>query len=243
MLRAYRPDSKQSLGGGRVLQVSQCVKDSWRFLELMPQIPYNLLVEWNCPWFTWNQPWSKIAHCKISIKNRAQCNTVKQHSFLQLNYAQTIQASGSPGSILSLDESCLYAWNPTAHEKDTPPSHRELELYNQIPSVKATFGIHVWFKHRLHWCIRNQAAKITDSRHQHQTSTSNYRETGGSGRLAHPRSDELDAAEERGGVGVLLRHVRLVGPDPTVQPRQQVNVVGDPPRELLRRVHVRVHEP
>lgn len=35
----------------------------------------------------------------------------------------------------------------------------------------------------------------------------------------------------------------LVGPDPPVQPRHQVDVVGDSPRQLLRRVHVRVDEP
>jgi hypothetical protein len=63
------------------------------------------------------------------------------------------------------------------------------------------------------------------------------------GGLAHPGSNELDAAEEGGGVGVLLRHVGLVWPDPPVQPRHQVDVVGDPPRQLLRRVHVRVDEP
>jgi hypothetical protein len=61
-------------------------------------------------------------------------------------------------------------------------------------------------------------------------------------RAAHPRADELDAAEEGGGIGVLLRHVGFIGPNPAVQPRHQVDVVGDPPRKLLRRVHMRVHE-
>lgn len=85
------------------------------------------------------------------------------------------------------------------------------------------------------WCIISQYKLVPTEKL--------YCGTDASGQLAHPRSDELDAAEERRGVGVLLRHVRLIGPDPPVQPRHQVDVVGDPPRQLLRRVHVGVHKP
>lgn len=52
--------------------------------------------------------------------------------------------------------------------------------------------------------------------------------------------DELDATQKRGHVGVVLGHVRLVGPDPVVQPGEELDVIRDSPRQLLRRVDVRV---
>ena len=63
------------------------------------------------------------------------------------------------------------------------------------------------------------------------------------GRIAHSRSNELDPTQERGDIRILLRHARFVRPYPLVQPRHQVHVIRDPPRQLLRRVHVCIYEP
>ena len=58
----------------------------------------------------------------------------------------------------------------------------------------------------------------------------------------YPGMDELDAAEQGGQVGVLVRHVGLIRPDAPVQPREQVHIVRDAARQLLRRVHMRVDQ-
>ena len=59
---------------------------------------------------------------------------------------------------------------------------------------------------------------------------------------SHPTSDLLQSAEEGGDVAVLLGQGRLVGPDPLMEPRQQIHVVGNASTQLLRGVAVGVDE-
>lgn len=54
--------------------------------------------------------------------------------------------------------------------------------------------------------------------------------------------NELDAAEQSGHVGILVRHGRLIWPNAAVQPGEQIHIVRDAARQLLRCVHVRVDQ-
>ena len=58
-----------------------------------------------------------------------------------------------------------------------------------------------------------------------------------------PVGDLLDAEQERTDVAVLGLQVALVGKDPFVKQRHQVNVVGQSPPKLLHRVDVRINKP
>lgn len=61
--------------------------------------------------------------------------------------------------------------------------------------------------------------------------------------ISYAGVNELNAAEQRRDVRVLLGHVGLVGPDAVVQPRQEIHIIGDPATELLRRVDVCIYQP
>ncbi len=59
----------------------------------------------------------------------------------------------------------------------------------------------------------------------------------------HARLDLLRRTEQGGNIGILFRHTALIGPDPVMQPGQQVHIIRQPSCQLLGRMDMRIDQP